>query len=193
MLSHLVSPIALLASDDARIREGAAKEIYSYGLAMAGRASGSWRKDTELMSLLGAPSPVMTVGVAVTPERFQEIHEANGSPRLSDVPPDQDAREFELHFAGGVALDILTTKDPNGAGAIARYLARFKGGIQQVEFRCQDVDRATEILRQRFGIVPVYPETRPGADGTRVNFFLLADPQGFKVLVELYESSERGH
>src|SRR5262249_39023558 len=128
-----------------------------------------------------------TVGVAVLPERFEAIHAANGSPRLSDVPPDQDAREFELHFAGGVSLDILTTRDADGSGAIARYLDKFKGGIQQVEFRCRNVDRATVILKERFKLTPIYPATRPGADGTRINFFLLSDPEGRKVLVELYE------
>jgi len=195
MSSSFTSPIALLAADDPQLRESGAKELYSDGCALAGRATGHWWKESELMSLLGAPNPAITVGVAVSFERFQAIRAANGSPRLSDVPPDQDAQEFELHFGGGVALDILTTKDPNGSGAIARYLAKWKGGIQQVEFRCKDVDRATEILRDRFGVTTIYPATRPGADGTQVNFFLLTDPEGFKVLVELYELSQQrfGH
>ena len=59
-----------------------------------------------------------------------------------------------------------------------------------MEFRCSNVDRATEILKEKFKIVPVYPATRPGADGTRVNFFLVASPDGGKVLIELYESQD---
>jgi hypothetical protein len=52
----------------------------------------------------------------------------------------------------------------------------------------KDVGRATEILRERFGQQPIYPQTRAGADGTRVNFFLVAAPEGKKVLIELVEA-----
>ena len=103
------------------------------------------------------------------------------------MPPDQDAQEFELHFEGGIALDILTTNAPGGGGAIARFLEKFCEGIQQVEYPVRDVDRATEILRARFGQQPIYPRTRPGTDGTRVNFFLAARPTAKKVLIELVE------
>jgi hypothetical protein len=65
-------------------------------------------------------------------------------------------------------------------------LNKFGEGVQQVEFRCTNVDRATLILKDKFDTVPVYPATRPGADGTRVNFFLVKSPDG-KVLIELYE------
>jgi hypothetical protein len=133
----------------------------------------------------------VTVGLAVAPERFEKIREANGSPRLAEVPPDQDAKEFELHLPGGLSMDVLTSKDPAGSGAIAGYLQTFGEGIQQVEFRCEDVDRATRILREKFALNPVYPETRPGADGTRINFFLLSAPGANKVLIELYEPSPR--
>jgi hypothetical protein len=33
----------------------------------------------------------------------------------------------------------------------------------------------------------VYPATRPGADGTLVNFFLVPSPGAGKVLIELYQ------
>jgi len=59
-------------------------------------------------------------------------------------------------------------------------------GIQQVEFLCSNVDGATQLVRERFGVTPIYPETRGGADGTRVNFFLVTTDNG-KVLIELYE------
>ena len=104
------------------------------------------------------------------------------------MPADQDAEEFELRFADDVFLDVLTTREPGGSGAIAKYLAKFGEGVQQVEYRCTNVDRATQILKDKFGVVPVYPATRPGADGTRINFFLVVSPDGGKVLIELYES-----
>jgi len=53
------------------------------------------------------------------------------------------------------------------------------------------VDRATQILRDKFGLAPVYPATRAGADGTRVNFFLVSAPGASKVLIELYEPAPR--
>ena len=103
------------------------------------------------------------------------------------MPPDQDALEFELAFAHGVRFDILTTRDAAGQGAIARFLGKFGAGIQQVECDVRDVTRATELLRARFAIEPVYPETRAGADGTRVNFFLVPADEGRKILIELVE------
>ena len=138
-----------------------------------------------------APNPVITVGVAVPREAFNRIRIANGTPRLAEVPPDQDAEEFELDFPEGISLDVLTTREPGGDGAIARYLSKFGEGVQQVEFRCTNVDRATEVLKEKFKIAPVYPATRAGADGTRVNFFLVASPDGGKVLIELYQAGPK--
>jgi len=92
---------------------------------------------------------------------------------------------------GGARLDILTTREPGGAGAIARYLLKFGEGIQQVEISVTDVDGAMEILRRRFALEPVYPATRPGADGTRMNFFLVPKADGGKVLIELVESAAK--
>jgi hypothetical protein len=94
--------------------------------------------------------------------------------------------EFEIHFPNSISLDILTTKDPAGSGAIARYLSKFGEGIQQVEFRCRDVDAATQILRTDFATTPIYPVSRSGANNTRINFFLIAT-ENEKLLIELYE------
>ena len=176
-----------MSASDAESRVAAATEIHHIGRALADHAVFPWWSDKELTALLGGGNPFLTVGLAVLPERFQKIREASGLPRLADVPPDQDAQEFELHLPGGISLDVLTSREPEGNGAIARYLQRFGEGIQQIELRCQNVDRATEILRERFGLNPIYPATRPGADGTRVNFFLVSAPKANKVLIELYE------
>ncbi len=187
MPSLLSSPIADLSSSDESKRLAAAVEIYRAGRTPADRVVFAWWTNDEFYSLLYGSKPSVTVGLAVERETFQRIREASGLPQLTDVPPDQDAEEFELHFAAGIALDVLTTKHPGGPGAIAKYLAKFGEGVQQVEYRCKNVDRATAILKQEFGVTPVYPATRPGADGTRVNFFLVASPDYGKILVELYE------
>lgn len=135
------------------------------------------------------PPSTIIVGIAVHPDTFQKIRATNNSPRLADVPPDQDAQEFELHVEDAIAFDILTTREPGGSGAIARFLQKFGEGIQQVEIYVSDVDHATEILRARFNLPPIYPATRAGADGTRVNFFLATAPDGKKVLIELVQAS----
>jgi hypothetical protein len=188
MSSHLQAAIELLNSSDSASRTEAAAEIYRQGCAAAEQAVREWLENAELGALLLAPKPVVTVGLAVKRETFSRIRVTHGTPRLSDVPPDQDAEEFELHLDDGVSLDILTSREPGGSGAIAKYLAKHGEGIQQVEYQCVDVDRATAILREQFKKSPVYPEARPGADGTRINFFLVAIADGSKVLIELYET-----
>jgi len=192
MSSPFAQSIADLSSADSSKRLAAASEIYRLGRATAGSAISDWWAESELSALLLAPNPNITVGLAVQRETFGRIRIANGTPGLAEVPPDQDAEEFELHFTEGISLDILTTREPGGSGAIAKYLAKFGECIQQVEYRCADVDRATQILKDKFTVDPVYPATRAGADGTRVNFFLVASPDGGKVLIELYQMQSRG-
>jgi hypothetical protein len=175
-----------LSSHEAQVRANSAKQIYAVGRALAEPAVHQWLEHRELRELLGE-EVFVTVGLAVTPEVFAKIREANGWPRLAEVPAEQDAVEFELQFEGNIALDVLTSREPNGSGAIAKFLSKLGEGVQQVEFRCSNVDRASAILDEHFGVKAVYPETRPGADGTRVDFFLMAGPDGKKVLIELYE------
>ncbi len=178
--------IAALSSPEDGARAAAAREIYAAGRSRAEQAIQRWRKHDEFAPLLGK-NPEITVGLAVRPETFAQIREANGWPRLAEVPPEQDASELTLLFEGGVTLDVLTSRNPEGSGAIAKFLLKFGEGLQQVEFRCSDVNRATAILRDQMAVVPVYREARPGADGTRVNFFLADSADGEKVLIELYE------
>jgi hypothetical protein len=191
MSETLARAIAGMSSPEAETRVLSATEIYRTGRARADHAVYPWWADEELAKLLEGNSPAVTVGVAVTPEHFEEIHEACGLPRLADVPPDQDAREFEIHVPGGPSLDILTTSDPEGGGAIAKYLQKLGEGIQQIEYRCKDVDSAAQILKTKFSLMPVYPVARLGADGARVNFFLVTAPGSSKVLIELYEPAQR--
>jgi len=177
---------ALCSADDAA-RVHAATQIYNTGIAPALRIAKKWQQNTELADLLATPNLHVTAGLAVFPATFARIHAAASHPPLAAVPPDQDAQEFELHFPNAVSLDILTSKEPDGNGAIAKYVKKFGQGIQQIEFQCKNVDRATEILKTVFAVNPVYPATRPGANHTRINFFLVA-AENEKLLIELYES-----
>ena len=168
------------------MRSAAATEIYRRGRAPADRAVYIWWTNPEFAALFGS-NPAVTVGLAVKRGTFARIREINESPPLANVPPDQDAEEIELHFPNDISLDVLTTRDPEGSGAVAKFLAKFGEGVQQVEFRCRNVDRATQILWENFGVRAIYPQTRSGANNTRVNFFLVPSPISGKVLIELYE------
>jgi hypothetical protein len=197
-------PLDHLGASEPATRAAAAVEIFSLGCDMARRATRRWFAEAEIARCFRAlqPSgalddglPETTVGIAVRPERFPSLRLANGSPPLADVPPDIDAQEFELHFAPGVRLDVLTIRDPNGDGAIARFLKRQGEGIQQVELATRDVDNATALLLSRLGLKAVYPAARPGADGRQVNFLLVDcapdDGATKKLLIELVESPEQ--
>jgi hypothetical protein len=179
--------LARLAGADAAERERAAAEIFRQGCAAAEPVLKRWFADADFRALVAGRGPLLTVGVAVQPPQFEKIRGRAGQARLAQAPPDQDVLEFELQFPHGVRLDVLTARDPAGDGAIARFLARFGPGIQQIECEVRDAGRAVEVIRSRFALEPVYPETRAGADGTRVNFFLAPAAEGRKVLIELVE------
>jgi len=194
LFSHLAEP-------DQTARQQAAQMLFDLGRALSRETIEHWAHDADFRSLLitDQNSPRATIGIAVSPELFASIRKANNSPKLANVPPDQDAIEFELHFpratsAGkelspsSVRLDILTTQKSGGEGAIAKFLEKFGEGIQQVEYEVSNVDSATKILADKFAQKAIYSATRPGADGTRVNFFLVSTKGGKKILVELVES-----
>ncbi|MGB8523396.1 MAG: hypothetical protein WCD43_10550 [Candidatus Acidiferrales bacterium] len=191
--------ITQLADRNPQNKAEAALRLYLAGSSLCTPLLKQWLADPEFRALTlpgGPESPgrsdlgpaSIVVGIAVQPETFEKIRAANNLPPLAEVPPDQDAKEFELHFETRIELDILTTREPGGKGAISRFLDKFGEGIQQIEIYVSDVDRATDILRSRFGLEPIYPATRAGANGTRINFFLAPVQQGKKVLIEFVES-----
>jgi len=206
--TNVPETISDLAGHDPIAIPGAAALLFGVGRGLGNMAVQPWLTDSEFSKVLvheiaQVENPETTdmdklratVGIAVFPNKFDRIRKAAGYPPLAVVPPDQDAIEFELHLIPDVGpdirLDILTTKQVGGEGAIAKFLAKFGEGIQQVEYEVTDVDRATKILADRFGVKAIYPATRPGADGTRVNFFLVPSEAGKKILIELVEPARR--
>ena len=194
--------IAQLADRNPQNRAEAALRLYLAGSGLCTPLLKQWLADPEFRALIlpsGPDSPgrsdlgpaSIVVGIAVQPETFEKIRAANNHPPLAHVPPDQDAREFELHFETRIELDILTTREPGGKGAISRFLEKFGEGIQQIEVYVSDVERATDILRSRFALEPIYPATRAGANGTRINFFLAPAPEEKKVLIEFVEAESK--
>jgi hypothetical protein len=188
-LQTIADLVAVLAGADAAARERAAAELFRQGCSAAEPVFKQWFANAEFRALISGRGQMLTVGVAVEPPRFEEIRRRFGQACLAQAPLDQDALEFELQFSHGVRLDVLTTRDPAGSGAIAKFLARFGEGIQQVECEVRDVTRATDIIHSTFALDPIYPETRAGANGTRVNFFLAPAAEDRKVLVELVEAA----
>jgi hypothetical protein len=185
--------IGNLADKNPAVRQRAAAAIFALGRRQALLRAEKWLQDPEIAAgFVIAPSgqPIFTVGVAVEPQTFEQIHAANGAPRLAEVPADIDAREFELRFPNDVLLDVLTTREAREDGAITRFLKRFGEGIQQVEIEVRNVERAGTLLRKRFGLTALYANARDGADASRVNFFLVADQSGAKLLIELVQSPE---
>ena len=188
---NIASYISQLASAQAREREEAARELFRLGCATVEPVLRRWFADPEFRALAPTGSALLTVGLAVQRSTFEAIRERFGQPSLAEAPPDQDVLEFELDFPHGVRLDILTARTAGGDGPIARFLARFGEGVQQVECDVRNITRATDILRRRFELEPVYPQVREGANQTRVNFFLVPAAEGRKVLIELVESPQK--
>jgi hypothetical protein len=188
---NIASYISRLASAQAREREEAARELFRLGCATVEPVLRKWFADPEFRTLAPTGSALLTVGLAVQRSTFEAIRERFGQPSLAEAPPDQDVLEFELAFPHGVRLDILTARTAGGDGPIARFLARFGEGVQQVECDVRNIMRATDILRQRFELEPVYPQVREGANQTQVNFFLVPAAEGRKVLIELVESPQK--
>ena len=171
-----------LASPDVSRRATGAVQLYRIGCDLVADLFARWKQEPQF-AVLVTGEPV--VGVAVPPDLFERIRQQNGIDSLSEVPAEQSTAEFELG-AEGLLLDILTPVD--GDGAIQKFLDRFGPGIQQVELPVSDVAAASSVLGAHFGLSPVYSEPRPGANGTRVNFFLVEKPGGGKVLIELFEA-----
>lgn len=180
--------ISKLTAPDTKKREAAANGLFRLGCAAAEPVLRQWFADPEFRSLAAGRGGLLTVGIAVHPETFEAIRARFGQPKLADVPAEHDVTEFELVFAHGVRLDILTTRTSGGAGPIAKFLARFGDGIQHVECDVRDAQRAVGILQRRFGLEPLYSEVRAGANQTRVNFFLVSLAEGRKLLIELVEA-----
>ena len=79
-------------------------------------------------------------------------------------------------------LQLLAPLDESST--IAKFLDRNGPGMQQLAYRVADVDKASQVLRER-GVRTLYDEPRRGTAGSRINFLHPKDAGG--VLVELVE------
>jgi methylmalonyl-CoA/ethylmalonyl-CoA epimerase len=82
----------------------------------------------------------------------------------------------------GSCIQLLAPLDAQST--IAKFLDRNGPGMQQLAYRVTDVEKVSEILRER-GIRTLYETPRRGTSESRVNFLHPKDAGG--VLVELVE------
>jgi methylmalonyl-CoA/ethylmalonyl-CoA epimerase len=104
----------------------------------------------------------------------------------TEVNEEQGVREAMMRVPGdggaGTAVQLLAPAKPDST--IAKFLDRNGPGLQQLAYRVTDVDAASNALKEA-GIRLIYPESRRGTAGSRVNFVHPKDAGG--VLVELVE------
>lgn len=125
------------------------------------------------------------VGLAVTDldeaiERWSKTFGLEVAHR--EINESQGIEEAMLDLADGTRLQLLAPL--NSDSTIAKFLERSGEGMQQLAFRVTDIDEAMAKVLSA-GMRLIYPESRVGTAGSRINFVHPKDVGG--VLVELVE------
>jgi methylmalonyl-CoA/ethylmalonyl-CoA epimerase len=97
----------------------------------------------------------------------------------------QGVREAMMRAPGdtnGTAVQLLAPLGPDTA--VGKFLDRKGPGVQQVAYRVNDLDAATDALRAK-GLRVMYDEAAIGTANSRANFVHPKDAGG--VLIELVE------
>ncbi len=92
-------------------------------------------------------------------------------------------------LAENAQIQLLAPLNENST--IAKFLDRNGQGMQQLAYRVKDLDKVSDILRER-GVRLLYPEAKRGTNDSRINFCHPKDTGG--VLLELVEPNPNaGH
>jgi methylmalonyl-CoA/ethylmalonyl-CoA epimerase len=144
----------------------------------------------------GLPAELLTtidhVGIAVPDLReaiaFYEL--AFGITSVhEEINEEQGVHEAMLAVGDGeTRIQLLAPLTPDST--IAKFIGRSGPGLQQLAFRVDDVDAASQALRDR-GLRLLYDVPRRGTSNSRVNFVHPKDAGG--VLVELVEPAPAAH
>jgi methylmalonyl-CoA/ethylmalonyl-CoA epimerase len=103
--------------------------------------------------------------------------------RHQETNEEQGVREAMVGVgSSGSCIQLLAPLSESST--IAKFLDRNGPGIQQLAYRVEDVEKVSQVLRER-GIRTLYDEPRRGTAGSRINFLHPKDAGG--VLVELVE------
>jgi methylmalonyl-CoA/ethylmalonyl-CoA epimerase len=102
-----------------------------------------------------------------------------------EVNEEQGVREAMVGVGeSGSCIQLLAPLDETST--IAKFLDRSGPGMQQLAYRVTDVEKVSQILRER-GVRTLYDAPKRGTSDSRVNFLHPKDCGG--VLVELVEPS----
>ena len=105
-----------------------------------------------------------------------------------EVNEEQGVREAMLAVGdGNTRIQLLAPL--NEQSTIAKFIGRNGPGVQQVAYTVEDIDKVSEVLRER-GMRLLYDEPRRGTSDSRVNFVHPKDARG--VLMELVEPARDG-
>jgi methylmalonyl-CoA/ethylmalonyl-CoA epimerase len=126
------------------------------------------------------------VGVAVPDleEAKRFYREVYGMRVLHEETNDEQGVREAMVGVGASGSCIQLLSPASEQSTIARFLDRNGPGMQQLAFRVSDVDRVSQVLRER-GVRTLYDEPRRGTAGSRINFLHPKDTGG--VLVELVQ------
>jgi methylmalonyl-CoA/ethylmalonyl-CoA epimerase len=155
-----------------------------------GVAAVSGAVDDDLMSAIDIPEHLFTaidhVGVAVPDldEAIAFYRDKYGMQVLHEETNEEQGVREAMVGVGDSGSCIQLLAPLNEQSTIARFLAKNGQGMQQLAYRVTDVEKVSQIMRER-GIRTLYDAPRRGTAGSRINFLHPKDAGG--VLVELVE------
>jgi methylmalonyl-CoA/ethylmalonyl-CoA epimerase len=102
---------------------------------------------------------------------------------------EQGVREAMLAVGdGSTRIQLLAPLNENST--IAKFIGRSGPGIQQLAYTVDDIDKVSEVLREK-GLRLLYDAPKRGTSDSRVNFIHPKDAGG--VLVELVQPASHSH
>ncbi|MET0135761.1 MAG: methylmalonyl-CoA epimerase [Kibdelosporangium sp.] len=106
-----------------------------------------------------------------------------------EVNEEQGVREAMMRAPGddgtGTAIQLLAPLSPEST--IGKFLAKRGPGLQQVAYRVDDIEKASEVIRAK-GLDLLYDEPRHGTQNSRTNFVHPKSAGG--VLTELVQPAD---
>ena len=114
--------------------------------------------------------------------REDNVEQGVSEAMLAVPRPVEATEEATAEPSAAARLQLLAPLGPDST--ISRFLDRSGPGLQQLALTVRDVELAGAGLRER-GVELLYPEARPGTDGSMINFVHPRDAGG--VLLELVQ------
>jgi methylmalonyl-CoA/ethylmalonyl-CoA epimerase len=134
------------------------------------------------------------VGVAVPDldEAIAFYRDAFGMQVTHEETNEEQGVREAMVAVGDSGSSIQLLAPLNEQSTIAKFLDRSGPGLQQLAYRVTDVEKVSQVLRER-GLRLLYDAPRRGTSNSRINFIHPKDAGG--VLVELVQpaSEDSGH